>query len=91
MNATTAAVDLAKSVFQLAVADASWKVVETPDNSSGCLPAARTDWHRVSRFHVGTGHCEPTTDAGYTTARVSQQPKLSISFLPFWGSPYRKG
>jgi transposase len=29
MNATTVAVDLAKSVFQLAVADASWKVVET--------------------------------------------------------------
>lgn len=28
MNATTVAVDLAKSVFQLAVADASWKVVE---------------------------------------------------------------
>ena len=29
MNATTVAVDLAKSVFQLAVADASWRVVET--------------------------------------------------------------
>lgn len=29
MNATTVAVDLAKSVFQLAVADASWKVVES--------------------------------------------------------------
>ena len=29
MNATTVAVDLAKSVFQLAVADASWKVIET--------------------------------------------------------------
>ena len=29
MNATTVAVDLAKSVFQLAVADASWHVVET--------------------------------------------------------------
>jgi transposase len=29
MNATTVAVDLAKSVFQLAVADASWKVVQT--------------------------------------------------------------
>ena len=27
MNATTVAVDLAKSVFQLAVADASWKVI----------------------------------------------------------------
>lgn len=29
MDATTVAVDLAKSVFQLAVADASWRVVET--------------------------------------------------------------
>ncbi len=29
MNATTVAVDLAKSVFQLAVTDASWRVVET--------------------------------------------------------------
>lgn len=29
MNPTTVAVDLAKSVFQLAVADASWRVIET--------------------------------------------------------------
>lgn len=29
MNATTVAVDLAKSVFQLAVADSRWKVIET--------------------------------------------------------------
>jgi hypothetical protein len=29
MHATTVAVDLAKSVFQLAVADASWRIVET--------------------------------------------------------------
>ena len=29
MNATTVAVDLAKSVFQLAVADAQWKIIET--------------------------------------------------------------
>src|SRR5256885_7426242 len=28
MNATTVAVDLAKSVFQLAVADSSWRVIE---------------------------------------------------------------
>lgn len=28
MNTTTVAVDLAKSVFQLAVADAAWRVVE---------------------------------------------------------------
>ena len=29
MNATNVAVDLAKYVFQLAVADASWRVIET--------------------------------------------------------------
>jgi hypothetical protein len=29
MNATTVAVDLAKSVFQLAVADEHWRVIET--------------------------------------------------------------
>jgi transposase len=29
MHATTVAVDLAKSVFQIAVADADWKLVET--------------------------------------------------------------
>jgi hypothetical protein len=29
MNATTVAVDLAKSVFQLAVADSQWKIIET--------------------------------------------------------------
>jgi hypothetical protein len=28
MNTTTVAVDLAKSVFQLAVADSSWRVIE---------------------------------------------------------------
>jgi hypothetical protein len=29
MNATTAAVDLAKNAFQLAYADADWKVIST--------------------------------------------------------------
>jgi hypothetical protein len=39
------------------------------DNTSGSfMPAARSDWRTVSRFHVGTGHLEPTYDAGYTTA-----------------------
>ena len=36
MNATTVAVDLAKSVFQLALADRQWKVIET---------------HRLTRNH----------------------------------------
>jgi transposase len=29
MNSTTVAVDLEKSVFQLAVADSSWEILET--------------------------------------------------------------
>lgn len=42
------------------------------DNSAGSFKlAACNDWHRVSRFHVGTGHIDPTSDAGYTTACVS--------------------
>lgn len=57
-------------------------------NSAGSLRAALTDWRTVRRFHVGTGHPEPTTDAGYTTACASDLPDLSISFLAFWGSPY---
>ncbi len=47
MNATTVAVDLAKSVFQLAVADASWRIIETqvPDlvHAAGCLECAPHD------------------------------------------------
>lgn len=59
------------------------------DNSAGSLPAACTDWHtRSRRFHVGTGHHEPTADAGYTTACASLLPALLISFLAFGGSPY---
>jgi hypothetical protein len=129
MNATTVAVDLAKSVFQLAVADEHWRIVETQRltrtqferwfanrsvslvimeacgsahhwarwlNGLGIevrlLPAQYVnDWHGVSSFHVGTGHPEPTSDAGYTTARTIQQPIPLISFLPLRGSPYRKG
>ena len=57
-------------------------------NPSGTKAAARNDWRAVSRFHVGTGQTEPTNDAGYTTARKTQQPELSVSFLAFGGSPY---
>ena len=40
MNATTVAVDLAKSVFQVAVADSAWKVIES---------------HRLSRVQFERG------------------------------------
>jgi hypothetical protein len=42
MNATTVAVDLAKSAFQLAVADASWRVIDTIDHP-GYQGPPRTD------------------------------------------------
>ncbi len=51
--------------------------------------AACNDWPDVRRFHVGTDHCESTPDAGYTTACASSAI-LSINFLAFRGSPYRK-
>lgn len=61
------------------------------DNSAGSfMPAARTDWRSVGRFHVGTGHTEPTSDAGYTTACASIPPELSISFLVFGGVHIRE-
>lgn len=60
-------------------------------NTAGSLRAAWSDWRTVGRFHVGTGQREPTIDAGYTTACVSQPPDLSISFLAFRGSPYMPG
>jgi len=62
------------------------------DNPAGSfMLAACNDWHYVRRFHVGTGHSEPTIDAGYTTACASQKPDLSISSLDFGGSPYTQG
>jgi hypothetical protein len=54
MNSTTVAVDLAKSVFQLAVADSSWKIA---DNFSGSFAAACSDWHFSDADSFGaTGH-----------------------------------
>lgn len=111
MNATsTAAVvgaDLSKNVFELAVADEHWRVVErarlsrsqferwfapAPNdavNSAGDFTsAAWIDWRTGARsFHVGTGHTEPTHDAGYTTAGSTQMPKQSIRLFLLGGRP----
>lgn len=68
MHATTVAGDLAKSAFELAVADAQWRVVG----------AAR--WQRLAprrrRIRVGTGCYESASDAGYATAGVSPTAPL---------------
>jgi hypothetical protein len=53
MNATTVAVDLAKSAFQIAVADEHWRIVETRGGSQMFLRTRLRDspW-------IGTG-CLP--------------------------------
>ena len=71
------------------------RVVPTPpdaDNPAGSFTlAACNDWRvGVRRFHVGTGHLEPTHDAGYTTAGSLVLPQLSINPLLPGGSPYTR-
>src|SRR5215467_7391412 len=71
------------------------RVAPTPpdaDNPAGSFTlAACNDWRfGVRRFHVGTGHYEPTHDAGYTTAGSPSRPPLSISLLLPRGSPYTR-
>ena len=45
------------------------------------MTAACNDWHHEpADFHLGTGHQDPTHDAGYTTASDSPDPpELSIT------------
>jgi hypothetical protein len=59
------------------------------DNSSGSVPAARSDWRFGDADSMSARDAyDPTSDAGYTTAGVSPTAKLLISFLPLRGSPY---
>lgn len=44
--------------------DMRWTGRLKRSNPSGTQAAACTDWRAMSRFHVGTGHTEPTQDAG---------------------------
>ena len=46
---------------------------------------------RCCRFHVGTGHSEPTSDAGYTTAGFSPTAKPIDQSLLEWGESIYKG
>ena len=58
----------------------------------GFTLAGCNDWRDgVRSFHVGTGHHEPTSDAGYTTAGSPAMPDLSISLFLLGGSPYTTG
>ena len=60
------------------------------DNSSGFPAAACNDWRIAGRFHVGTGHSEPTQDAGYTTAGDSPRKAKNTISLDLRGSPYTR-
>ena len=53
MNATTVAVDLAKNVFELAVADAEWRIVERH----------RLNRTRFARFFVHRAPCQVVMEA----------------------------
>ena len=65
--------------------------LDADNSSSSFTPAACNDWRTgVRRFHVGTGHTEPTSDAGYTTAGSPLLPK-PISLFLLGGSPYTLG
>ena len=60
------------------------------DNTSGSLPAVRSDWRIGDADSMSArDKYDPTLDAGYTTAGASSKAKLSINFLRLWGSPYR--
>ena len=64
MNATTVAVDLAKSVFQLVVADASWRVLETHRLTRAQFERwfANRDVALVIMESCGSArHCDPLT------------------------------
>ena len=62
------------------------------DNSSGSSAAVSSDWRIGDADSMSArATTEPTTDAGYTTAGASPIANLSISLLPFGGSPYTRG
>ena len=68
------------------------RLLTDADNSSGSLPAVRSDWRFDDADSMSArDEYDPTTDTGYTTACASPTAKLSVSFLRLWGSPYRKG
>ena len=75
MNATTVAVDLAKSVFQLAVADEHWRVVETQRLS-------RTQFERwFANRDVGLVIMEACGSAHHW-ARWLGGPGIEVKLLP---------
>ena len=44
--------------------------IDAVNSAGNFTSAACSDWRAVGRFHVGTGHREPTIDAGYVCPLV---------------------
>jgi hypothetical protein len=77
MHATTVAIDLAKEVFQLAVADHSWRVVQTAHHwrrqyctHTGRVACSEPPYMRrtKARYQKGLGHGPPKMAPRYITA-----------------------
>ena len=79
------------------VAFYGWLFISHPapinaDNSSGSFAAACINWRIGDADSMSARtKAESTLDAGYTTAGASQTARTSVSFLRFWGSPYKEG
>lgn len=87
MNATTVAVDLAKSVFQLAVADDAWLVVET--HQLTCNQFER--WFANREVSVVTMESITPTDDAVEAAAGWQNFRLSrLQNLLSLGGPCRE-
>ena len=75
MNSTTVAVDLAKNVFELAVADGQWRIVERH----------RLNRARFSRFFVHRPLCQVVMEAcgsAHYWARRIRAEGHSVRLLP---------
>ena len=80
MNAATVAVDLAKSAFQLAVADTSWRIIETHR-------LTRTQFERwfanrqVSLVIMeACGSAQANESMGIVASQFGQVPGMSLAF-----------
>jgi transposase len=75
MNATTVAVDLAKSVFELAVADRNWKIVERARLS-------RAQFERFFRNRSVTLVVMEACGSAHYWARVLEAQGIEVKLLP---------
>jgi hypothetical protein len=87
MNATAVAADLAKGVFQLAVADSHWKIIETDrlaaDNTSGSFTLAGcNDWRTGDADSMSAPPSEVHNRCRiYGCNRFPRSPSYSVSLV----------